>query len=353
MNTSISYNPLFTANEQFEARRVPQHYQENEALVHYVLMGLIGDGNMFDAHGMHYPFNLDLQALKVRSLQKGFDLLEGTIDFINYACFGGELKSKIRQEYLKAIYNGIEESHRVLDFYLDVHGDHVVLDLGCGLGGSAGYFASRKGARVEAITIVDEHISLARNWLTTKKLDDRVHVSKMDYHHLDFPDASFDRAYGVESLCHSYDPDRLICEVARVIKSGGKFVRMDGFAVRDAYSGSEKLAMDQFLHGWAVDRLQTVDEYVSILSTAGFKDIVFEDLSDRIRGYSDLISLLSCVGLSAIKLSQLTGFYSSAVARRLGLSTDEQRRNLEASRSQKIALDKGLWQYGIMVATRC
>src|SRR6185436_7663023 len=55
-----------------------------------------------------------------------------------------------------------------------------------------------------------------------------------DYHNLStYPDHSFEIVFVIEALCHSSDKLQVLKEVKRVLKRGGVFIIIDGYAKKD------------------------------------------------------------------------------------------------------------------------
>ncbi|MGW6915112.1 class I SAM-dependent methyltransferase [Kitasatospora sp. NPDC054939] len=99
-----------------------------------------------------------------------------------------------------------------------------VLDLGCGSGVVAQAMAARFGLRVTGVDVLDFHLAQARRLGSRSALDERTSFHWGDYHDLEFPDGSFDGAYSMETLVHSYDPERALAEFFRVLRPGGRLV---------------------------------------------------------------------------------------------------------------------------------
>ena len=96
-----------------------------------------------------------------------------------------------------------------------------LLDVGCGIGGPARFFAAHHGARVTGIDLTRESID------TATALTNRMHLDGLISYHcgsalnLPFEDASFDGAYIFHVGMNISDKARLFGEVRRVLKPGG------------------------------------------------------------------------------------------------------------------------------------
>jgi MPBQ/MSBQ methyltransferase len=98
-----------------------------------------------------------------------------------------------------------------------------LLDIGCGIGGPARYFATEFGCRVTGIDLTDEYIDAA-NLLTQKiGLSDRVAFDCGDATALPYDDASFDMAWALNVTMNIEDRAGFYAGVHRVLKPGGRF----------------------------------------------------------------------------------------------------------------------------------
>ena len=73
-------------------------------------------------------------------------------------------------------------------------GDHV-LDIGCGVGGPARYFAQRFGCKVSGIDITAQFVEAANKLTALLDMGDRVFIEQGDGERLPYDDDSFDGAY--------------------------------------------------------------------------------------------------------------------------------------------------------------
>lgn len=126
-----------------------------------------------------------------------------------------------------------------------------VLDVGCGIGGSARILARDYGLDVLGISISPGQIRRAQE-LTRQGLSCRFAV--MDALALELPDASFDAVWSVEAGPHMPDKQRYADELLRVLKPGGRLAVAD-WNRRDPsvrpLNRLERWVMHQLLVQWA------------------------------------------------------------------------------------------------------
>ena len=126
-----------------------------------------------------------------------------------------------------------------------------VLDVGCGIGGSARILARDYGLNVLGISISPAQIARATA-LTPAGLNCRFAV--MDALALEIADASVDAVWSVEACPHMPDKQRYADELLRVLKPGGLLAVAD-WNRRDPAAGAmdrrERWVMRQLLEQWA------------------------------------------------------------------------------------------------------
>ena len=126
-----------------------------------------------------------------------------------------------------------------------------VLDVGCGIGGSARILARDYGLDVLGISISPAQIKRATQ-LTPQSLS--CHFAVMDALDLELDDESFDAVWSVEAGPHMPDKQRFADELLRVLKPGGRLAVAD-WNRRDLVEGpldrQERWVMHQLLTQWA------------------------------------------------------------------------------------------------------
>ena len=121
------------------------------------------------------------------------------------------------------IHGGGLQQTQVHAALVSITSDMHLLDIGCGIGGPARYFATEFGCRVTGIDLTDEYIDAAS--LLTQKigLSDRVAFDCGDATALPYDDASFDMAWALNVTMNIEDRAGLYAGVHRVLKPGGRF----------------------------------------------------------------------------------------------------------------------------------
>lgn len=128
----------------------------------------------------------------------------------------------------------------------DVRGKRV-LDLGCGAGEAAVWFA-KHGADVVASDLSGAFLDLVKRVAALHGT--RVETHKADADHIDLPDASFDVVYA-GNLLHHVDIDQALDRIHRLLKPGGVALTWDPLAHNPIINAYRRMAGD----------VRTVDEH--------------------------------------------------------------------------------------------
>ncbi|QSQ21278.1 methyltransferase domain-containing protein [Pyxidicoccus parkwayensis] len=153
-----------------------------------------------------------------------------------------------------------------------------VLDVGCGLGGGALYWAAEHRARVTAVTNVPAHVELVRGFSEAAGMSARVKPLLCDA--LAVPGrACFDAVVAVESACYLPRAE-WFRRVRTLLKPRGVV------AIADCFVGRPEAAAP-FDRYWRT-RIGTLSEYLSAAHAAGLELEVRDDVSSRVVGFWSL-----------------------------------------------------------------
>jgi MPBQ/MSBQ methyltransferase len=145
-----------------------------------------------------------------------------------------------------------------------------ILDVGCGIGGSARILARDYNLDVVGISISPAQITRAKE-LTIPGLSCRFEV--MDALDLQLADHSFDAVWSVEAGPHMPDKQRYADELLRVLKPGGVLAIAD-WNRRDPSDGAmnktERRVMRQLLNQWAHPEFASIAGFQQNLETSRY-----------------------------------------------------------------------------------
>jgi ubiquinone/menaquinone biosynthesis C-methylase UbiE len=168
-----------------------------------------------------------------------------------------------------------------------------VLDIGCGLGGSARYVASRFGARVTGVDLTPEYVEVGNILCRWVRLDRRVSLQQGSALDLPFASGTFDGAYMLHVGMNIADKAKLASEVFRALKPGAVFGIYDVMR-----TGPGELA---FPVPWAetpdLSALAEPEQYRQALEQAGFEVEAQRNRRDfALRFFADLAAKASAAG---------------------------------------------------------
>ena len=112
---------------------------------------------------------------------------------------------------------------------IDIKPSYRVLDVGCGVGGTARFLADRYGCHVVGIDCTREYISTGNKLSELVGLSDRVQLYQGDALRLLFEAESFDCVWTEHVQMNIGDKEGFYGQIARVLKKGGHFLFHDVF----------------------------------------------------------------------------------------------------------------------------
>lgn len=160
-----------------------------------------------------------------------------------------------------------------------------ILDVGCGLGGTAIYLNKTLGANVTGITISARQIEIGN--ILTRHFGVDVRLLLMDAEALDMDDR-FDVVWSVEAISHLSKKADCFRSIAQLLKPGGKLVIADWFKSSTATAAQERKFLAPIERAMLVPNLEPPGAYASYISAAGLQLILFEDLSANVSRTWDL-----------------------------------------------------------------
>jgi len=244
-------------------------------------------------------------------------------------------------EKVKNFPQSLIRMNEVMAEVAKIRSTDVVLDAGCGIGGSSIFLAERIGCKVTGISLSERQIIKARELAIEKKVQDKIKFEVMNYCATSFPGKSFDIIWGCESICYADDKEQFIKEAYRLLKPGGRLIVADGF-VTDL-KNNDHPTIRNWIDGWQVNYLESPTRFQQFMSETGFSNISYLDIS-KFTAHSSR-RLYKFYFLANLYLFWKTMIFSNR-------ATEMQKKNIAACKHQYHGMRQGLWQYGLIAGTK-
>ena len=184
----------------------------------------------------------------------------------------------------KSVKNHTEALLNVNKFLAEAVGvksGDVILDAGCGIGGSAIWLAKNYDTKVVGITISEKQLEEAKNLSLKNGVDLFTNFYKRDFLNSGFDNESFSVVWTIESVCHAEDKKDFLKEAYRLLKNGGRLIVDDGFQLRQTKNEREGKDLGAFLDGMALSNFAFESEFKKSLEDVGFKNIKIYDKANE------------------------------------------------------------------------
>lgn len=152
---------------------------------------------------------------------------------------------------------------------VDIQPSHRVLDVGCGLGGTARFLADRYGCHVVGVDCTREYISTGNTLNELVGLSERVRLCQGDALKLSFDEQSFDCVWTEHVQMNIGDKDGFYGQIAKVLKPGGNFLFHEVFRG----PGNSPVYPVPWAENSAMSLLTTEAEARGTIEQAGFEVI--------------------------------------------------------------------------------
>ena len=220
-----------------------------------------------------------------------------------------------RQEAFRYVEDRIANEIGRLSAGLEVSSVPHVVDLGCGVGASLCYLASRLPIHGTGITLSPVQARLAAERVREAGLSNRVSCTEGDYCDLPTEIEPADLAYAIESFVHGPAPARFFAECARLVRPGGLLIICDDTrrpaADRDPAAAE---TIERFCQGWHVNTLIERETLQALARHAGFEHETTADLTTHLeigrprdRAIDLLVALFGWLPLGAARVDYLKG----------------------------------------------
>lgn len=204
-------------------------------------------------------------------------------------------------------------------------GQHII-DIGCGLGGPARYFATRFQCKVSGVDITESFVDAANRLTALLGMSEQVKIRLGDATQLPFADCAFEGGISQHVTMNVGDRPAFFAEAYRVLKPGAFFALTE--------HGAGPTGDSHYPVPWSMDGtgayLVTPAQTRAALEQSGFIDVLLEDTSAKyLAGYKAVIERAERGALPTLGIHLLMG--DTALEK-----TRNAARNIEEGRTQPI-----------------
>lgn len=231
--------------------------------------------------------------------------------------------------------------NEILADKVNIKNTNLVLDAGCGVGGSSIFLAKKYGCKVIGITLSEKQKEIATKNAARCRVSELVEFRVMDFENMTFQKETFDVVWAIESICHANSKKSFLENAFRVLRAGGQLIVADFFAVKDSYPPKDRFILEKWLSGWSVNFIEYKENFIKFAEITGFEEISFSNVTQNIVPSSKYLYKMF---FPAIFIGKIFKFF--------GLVNKYQIRNIWAAYYQYRALKKNLWLYGIFHAKK-
>ncbi len=163
---------------------------------------------------------------------------------------------------------------------LDLAPGLELCDIGCGYGATAEYLAERYGASVTGLTISSRQAERAADRAPVRG---SLRILQRDWLDNNLPDASFDRAYAIESSEHMPDKAAFFEQAWRTLRPGGKLVVCAWLSAPAPTPWQIRHLLEPICREGRLPSMGSQQAYEELALRAGFSFLSYSDLSAKVR----------------------------------------------------------------------
>lgn len=184
-----------------------------------------------------------------------------------------------------------------------IHASDRVLDVGCGLGGSARFIADKRGCTVFGIDLTQEYIDAAQAMTEWVGMTNQVSFAQASALELPFVDDSFEVVWTEHAQMNIVDKKAFYGEIQRVLKPGGHLL------FHDIFGGNQQPTYPlPWAENASISALATESEARQIIESSGLRIVEWQSKIDKsIEAFTKLLENISKNGPPPLGIHLLMG----------------------------------------------
>jgi tocopherol O-methyltransferase len=164
----------------------------------------------------------------------------------------------------------------------DIRTGSTVLDVGCGMGGSAIHLAGKRRCRVVGLTLSPVQRNWARFSAWWHGVGGRTRFVCQDAEKARFADDMFDVVWSIECTEHLFDKGRFFQNVAGWLRPGGRLAICAWLAAEEPQTAAAREQVMQVCEGFLCPSLGTAADYRTWMEDAGLEFRQFGDITEKV-----------------------------------------------------------------------
>ncbi|MBC8124642.1 MAG: methyltransferase domain-containing protein [Candidatus Kapabacteria bacterium] len=217
----------------------------------------------------------------------------------------------------------------------------IVLDAGCGVGGSSIFLASQLECTTTGISLSNKQVAQCKDNAANHGVAHCTTFETQNYLDTSYEDNTFDVVWAIESVCYAYDKADFLREAFRILKPGGKLVVADFYSHKVVPGSSGDRLMQKWTRTWAIRAYADVDEFWQKMHAVGFVDCRQSDVSQNVIKSIRRLYYLFYPGIIYMSIKYL-----------MRLRTKQNLLNAWSTYYQYHAFRRGLWRYMFYAAVK-
>ncbi|CAD6256121.1 unnamed protein product [Miscanthus lutarioriparius] len=174
----------------------------------------------------------------------------------------------------------------------------MIVDVGCGIGGSSRYLARKYGAQCTGITLSRVQAERGNALTAAQCFSDKVSLQDADALDQPFPDGMFDLVCSMESGEHMPDKTKFVSELARVAAPGGTIIivtccHRNLEPSENSLKPDELSLLKRICNAYCLADWCSPADYVNIAKSLSLEDIRTADWSENVAPFWPAVIKLS------------------------------------------------------------